>query len=174
MRGIAALLATCLFAVGCAKEAPVEVAMVSAHDQPTEFSFVPRTLDVRHDEDGWMRIPLTATAQDLELLEYGHRIELATTNLPRGDYTALRFTFLVPAPEPERRITPASSSPDAPPRVVRTSRGGGDFLERQVLIQRPFCIDRRGEDRIVLQVHRAHPARPEEGPTVSVIRLPRC
>lgn len=175
MRGIVALFcAWALFVAGCAKDAPVEVAMVSAHDQPTRFAFVPRSLDLRHAEDGWQRIPLATTAQDLELLEYGHRIELATVNIPRGEYTALRFSYLVPAAEPERRVRPASTRGDAPRRVVRTGRVGGDFQERQVLIQRPFCVDRRGDDRIVLQVRRAHPAYPEEGPTISVIRLPSC
>lgn len=174
MRGIVALFASALLATGCAKDVPVEVAMVSAHDRPTDFAFVPRTLDVRHAEDGWLRVPLTATAQDLELLEYGHRIELATTNLPRGDYTGLRVTYLVPVPEPERTVRPASRSADSPRRVVRTSDIGRGFRERQVTIQRPFCIDRSGDDRILLQVQRSHPAYPEEGPTISVIQLPRC
>lgn len=173
MRGIVAFFSGALLAAGCAKEVPVEVAMVSAHDRPTDFAFVPRHLDVRHVEQGWLRVPLTATAQDLELLEYGHRIELATTNLPRGDYTGLRITYLIPAAEPERTVRPTRGG-DTPRRVVRTAHVGPDVRERQITIQRPFCVDRSGNDRILLQVQRSHPAYPEEGPTLSVIELPRC
>lgn len=166
------LIAITLALACCARSAPVDVAMVSAHESATRFDFVPQYVDVRHARDGWQRIPLATSASKMELIEYGQRVRLATSNLPKGQYSAVRLGVLVASPTDEQ-LTPISVED----RQVRRTRtlSGLQLEQHEITLVQPFCVNRRGAaNQLVLQVFRAAPANPGEAPALTIAEAPRC
>lgn len=177
-RSAVALTALLLIA-GCARSGPVDIAMVSAHEEPVRFAFVPQYVDLRHTELGWQRVPLATSAARMELLEYGHEVHLATSHLPSGGYTAIRVAYLVPGePGPVAEATLGRKElADDGSQVRRTCRTLGDVTlqQHEVTLRRSFCVSPGGEDQqLTLQVLRAHSQRPEDGLSLSISRTPRC
>lgn len=147
-----------LAATGCARVASVDIAMTGR----SELAVVPREVELQHEKEGWIRVDLAPRSTS------PGQTELATADLPKGRYEAIRLVY---------DVSPGD-------REVRESRGaGGVYAERpggaavpkaereEATLWQPFCI-RSGDDEIVL---RLVPHDPASSGTLQVdVRAPEC
>lgn len=147
-----------LVAAGCARVASVDIAMTGR----SELAVVPRQVELQHEREGWIRVDLAPRSSP------SGETELATAELPKGRYEAIRLVYDVSPGDRE---------------VTESRSAGGVYAERpgvaavptsereEATWWRPFCI-RSGDDEIVL---RLVPHDPASSGTLQVdVRAPQC
>lgn len=139
-----------LAAAGCARVASVDIAMSGR----SELALVPREVELQHERDGWIRVDLAPRTTS------GGETELATVEIPKGRYEAIRLVYDVSPGDREVR----ESRPVGGAAVPKSEREEATFWE-------PFCIRSR-EDEILL---RLVPHDPASSGTLQVdVRAPEC
>lgn len=146
---------------GCAREVAVDIAMTGESPLSIAMEYV----ELQHEDEGWIRVDLAPAVR-----RGSEPVVLATAQLPRGRYDALRVVY---------RATPSG-------RQVNEPRSGGlsaarpglddgpDAARRgaeEATLWRPFCVT-SADDQIVL---RLLPVDPVSGGTLQVdLRAPQC
>lgn len=79
---------------GCAaKTAPVNFSMVSAEGVEAGVDIAVNSVEVKHEEDGWIMVDMAADAGKVGGLEAGNAVTLASSELPKGRYTMVRVKY---------------------------------------------------------------------------------
>ncbi len=79
---------------GCAaKTAPVNFSMVSAAGVDADVDIAVSSIEVKHEEDGWITVDLPAEAGKVGGLDAGSSVTLASSELPKGRYTMVRVKY---------------------------------------------------------------------------------
>lgn len=153
-----------LLAAACVKQVPIEIDLVAVGPSLQEGTLVPRSIDLMHQDQGWVHIDLPAQAiGGSERFDSGTTVSLATTDLPTGRYEAIRFSYTSEATAP-------AAGTVAPGEPVHEPQKATEIPEERV-IRQLFCID-ADDTEIVLEVSRIHPSL---GGTPQVsLRAPGC
>lgn len=132
--------------------------LTSGHDEPVGFAFVPRYIDLRHEERGWIRHGFKVRP-DVEALGAGEPVTLGEAALPAGRYEGVRIGYFA-----------VWSRGDADSGVPEDK----SIVQDDVWVMRPFCLDGRTDEELVLAVFDDHPSAGVGGPTFKVASAPEC
>lgn len=114
----------------CAGRVPVAIDVAAVEPAPAPGEVVPRFVEVRHADRGWIHVDLPAGDRLAGELAVGTAVPFGEIELPRGRYDSLRVGYLVadPAPTAFRR-----------------------WLPQETLVLRRFCIG-SARDHIRLEI----------------------
>lgn len=158
------VLMTVLLSAGCAKRGELPIHLAAAAPNPT-FEAVPQYVELLHENEGWLRVPVDAGEPKMMNLEAGLSVDLAVANLPKGTYTAVRVGTLVVAPEDSQRTTTTEDGETGPVKE------GPGFVHAKSRIEAEFCLDERKEGMLELSIEQAAAL---DVPTYEVVNRPPC
>lgn len=146
--------------VGCSKVATVPVNLSAAQGSAT--TAIAQQIELKHEEDGWVKVPAKMGDAKVEKFTSGKSIAIATAEIPKGRYTAVKATFSVPG----KMSTKGFGSGDRPSGNQNSAR-----VEYEVSTKTEFCAKGKKDNDITLTITQNAD---EAEPTIKVGQRPAC
>ena len=160
----ATVLMTVLLSTGCATRGELPIHLAAAAPDPT-FEAVPQFVELYHEEEGWLRVPVDTGEPKMMNLEAGLSVDVALAELPKGTYTSVRIGTVVVAPDDTERTTSTADGQTGP------TKSGPGLLHASTEIEAEFCVDEKREGMLELSIEQSSAL---EVPTYRVVNRPPC
>lgn len=146
--------------VGCSKMATVPVNLSAA--QGSSATAVAQKIEFKHEEDGWIKVKTNVGDAKMDKLASGKSVQVAEAEIPKGRYTAVRATFMVPGKESTKGFGKA----DRP-----SGNNNSAMVEYKVQKKTEFCAKGKKDNDITVTFRQNED---ESEPTIKVGQKPAC
>ena len=147
--------------VGCSKMATVPVSFSTTNDT-SNLGAEPTKLELKHQEEGWIKVGMKVGDAKLDKLANGKSIEVAMAEVPKGEYTAVRASFSVQGKE----STKGFNTGDRP-----SGNQGRDKVSYTVTTKTQFCAKGKKDNDLTVSIRQN---KAESEPTIRVNQHPTC
>jgi len=145
---------------GCSKVATVPVNLSAASGSAT--TAVAQQIELQHEEDGWVKVNANVGDAKMGKLGDGRSVQVAMAEVPKGRYTAVRATFMVPG----KNTTKGFGSGD---RASGNQNSG--MVEAKAMTKTEFCAKGKKDNDLTLIIRQNEA---ESEPTIKVGQKPAC